>query len=265
MTEHRSTSTVTELVMDVMREAAAAVRLALDGLDDWSSLGSQGAHVGQYRCDVAADLACSSVLLDAGFGVMSEESGLEAGERDVVVVVDPVDGSTNASRGLPWFATSLCAIDDEGPLAALVVNQATGMTYEAVRGGGARRDGAPIRPSACSSVGDAVVGLSGRPARHLGWRQYRALGASALDLCAVADGTLDAFVDCTLVGLERGGGAHGPWDWLGGWLVCVEAGATVVDALGRDLLVYGHADRRTPIAAATGTLAEHLRESLLGP
>ncbi len=32
-----------------------------------------------------------------------------------MVVIDPVDGSTNASQGIPWFATSLCAVDAEGP------------------------------------------------------------------------------------------------------------------------------------------------------
>ena len=47
---------------------------------------------------------------------------------DVVVVLDPVDGSTNASKGIPWFATSLCALDAGGPLASVVVNPDVGET-----------------------------------------------------------------------------------------------------------------------------------------
>jgi fructose-1,6-bisphosphatase/inositol monophosphatase family enzyme len=85
----------------------------------------------------------------------------------------------------------------------------------------------------------------------LGWRQFRTLGAAALDLCAVAEGTLDAFVDCSP-------SAHGPWDYLGGALVCAEAGAPVVDALGRDLTVVVPDARRTPVAAATQPLLDAL-------
>lgn len=237
-------------VLGVLDEVALAIRSVLDGLDDWGLAGT--AKASQYFSDLAADEAALTVLDAAGFGVLSEESGLTDAGRPVLVVLDPVDGSTNASRGIPWFATSLCALDDEGPLAALVVNLATGTRFSAVRGGGAFMDGVPITPRETTDPGLAVVGLSGYPARHLGWRQYRALGASALDLCAVAAGVLDAFVDCTR------SAAHGPWDYLGGSLVCAEAGAVVVDAAGRDLVVRDHEARRSPVAACTPELLEHL-------
>jgi len=194
------------------------------------------------------------VLDAAGLGIVSEESGSHHRERDVVVVVDPVDGSTNASRGLPWFATSLCALDESGPRVAVVVNQATGVRFEAVRGGGARCDGRAVQPTACADPAGALVALNGFPARHLGWKQYRALGAAALDLCAVASGALDAYVDCT----ER---SHGPWDYLGGMLVCQEAGAVVLDVYDEPLVVTGHRERRTPLAAATRGLAERLLQA----
>ncbi len=234
-------------LLAVLHGAADAVAVVLGGLDDW---GPAGTRPGQYRSDLVADDAAIEVLVRAGLGVLSEESGHRPATReDLVVVLDPVDGSTNASRGLPWYATSLCAVDDGGPRAAVVVDQASGVRFEAVRGGGARRDGRPVEPSGCEDLADAVVGLSGHPAEHLGWRQYRALGAAALDLCAVACGVLDAYVDCSA-------DAHGPWDYLGGLLVCREAGAEIVDAFGRDLVVVDHAARRTPVAAATpGLLA----------
>jgi fructose-1,6-bisphosphatase/inositol monophosphatase family enzyme len=241
-------------LLPVLRDAATAVRAALDDLDDW---GLAGTRPGQYRSDLVADEAAVAVLQRAGLGVLSEESGSTDAHREVVVVLDPVDGSTNASRQIPWFATSLCALDADGPLAALVVNQATGTRFEAVRGMGATQDGRSIHPSSCSSADQAIVGLSGYPNQPLGWRQFRALGAAALDLCAVASGTLDGYVDCLV-------DAHGPWDYLGGMLVCLEAGASVTDAQGRDLVARAHDDRRTPVAAATPELLAELLERRRG-
>ncbi|HEY2430381.1 MAG TPA: inositol monophosphatase [Acidimicrobiales bacterium] len=235
-------------LLAVLHEAATAVSVALGELEDW---GLAGTRAWQYRHDLVADHAALEVLTGAGLGVVSEESGDHGADAAVVVVLDPVDGSTNASRGLPWWNTSLCAVDDRGPRAAVVVNQPSGGRFEAVRGGGARLDGAAISPSPCTTVGDAVVGLNGYPARSFGWKQYRALGATALDLCAVAAGVLDGYVDCT-----RRGSA--PWDYLGGLLICTEAGAVVADAEGEDLVTRHHQDRRTPVAAGTPELLAEL-------
>jgi fructose-1,6-bisphosphatase/inositol monophosphatase family enzyme len=237
-----------EALLEVLRETAAAVRTALDALDDW---GLAGTRPGQYRSDLAADDAAIAVLDKAGLGVLSEETGLHNADRDVVVVLDPVDGSTNASRRLPWYATSLCAVDGEGARAAFVINQATDESFEAVRGGGARSSGAPLSASSTDALGSAVVGLSGWPPRHGGWKQMRALGAAALDMCAVGAGRLDAYIDFSW-------NAHGPWDYLGGMLVCQEAGASVVDAFGRELVCLEHECRRTPVAAATPALLAEL-------
>jgi len=236
----------TAALLELLKEAADAVAESLKGLTDW---GLAGTRPGQYRSDLVADEVAVRVLTDAGLGVLSEESGFSEGasERSLLAVLDPIDGSTNASRRIPWFATSICVLDEEGPLAATVVNQASGALYEATRGGGARRDGEPIRPSSKETLGRSLIGLSGYPPQYLGWRQYRALGAAALDLCAVADGTLDGYIDCMY-------GAHAGWDYLGGLLVCVEAGAFIADAAGRELVVRDPSDRRTPVAAGTAAL-----------
>ena len=135
-------------LLEVLHDTASAVAAALGALEDW---GLAGTRDGQYRSDLAADAAALSVLEKAGLGVMSEESGSPTGPGEVVVVIDPVDGSTNAARGIPWFATSLCAVDADGPWVAVVVDQASGVRFEAVRGGGARQDGLPIRPRGCRS------------------------------------------------------------------------------------------------------------------
>jgi len=244
-----------DTLVSVLHDAAGAVRAVLDTLDDW---GPAGTRPGQYLSDLAADTAAIEVLDRAGLGALSEESGLHHPDRPLLAVLDPVDGSTNASRRIPWFATSICVLDAEGARAAVVVNQASGVRYEAVRGGGARCHGRPLSPSSCTALPEAVVAVNGLPARHLGWRQFRALGAAALDLCAVADGLVDAYVDCT-------NDSHGPWDYLGGMLVCREAGALVVDLDGRPLEARRHADRRTPVAAATPGLLAALAEARIRP
>jgi len=239
-----------EQLLEVLQEAASAVRTALDRLDDW---GPTGTRPGQYRCDLAADAAALGVLHRAGLAVLSEESGRTGGEGQLLVVVDPVDGSTNAALGLPWYATSLCALDPEGPRVSLVVNQASGVAYEARRGGGARRDGRAISPSGCRRLTDAVIGVSGFPRRDPGWAQFRALGSAALDHCAVAEGSLDGYL---LVG---GSWLHG-WDYLGGRLVCTEAGCSVGELHGADPVVRD-ATRRSPVAAAGPELLANLLEA----
>jgi myo-inositol-1(or 4)-monophosphatase len=238
-------------LLEVLDRAALAIKQALGELGSW---GLAGTKPGQYLSDLAADDAALEVFADAGLGVLSEESGRHRPDAEVTVVLDPLDGSTNASRGIPWFATSLCAVDAGGPRAALVVNLATGQRFDAVRGGGARCDGQPIAPSGTTELGESVVLLSGFPRGYMGWSQYRALGACALDLCAVAAGAVDAYVDCSV-------DAHGSWDYLAGMLVCQEAGATVVDASDRDLVVLDHAARRTPLAASTPDLRDQLLEA----
>lgn len=233
---------------DILHGAADEVARALDPLDDW---GLAGTRPGQYKSDLVADEAATGVLLAAGLGVLSEESGLHAADREIVVVVDPLDGSTNASRRLGWYATSLCAVDAEGPRVSLVVDLPRERRFHAVRGNGASLDGHPVRPTGCTRLDDAVVGLSGYPSTPLGWKQYRAMGATALDLCEVACGGLDAFVDCSP-------SAQGPWDYMGALLVCQEAGAVVSDAFDRELVVLEHEVRRTPLAAATPDLLADL-------
>ena len=79
----------------------------------------RGCGDGQYAVDLDADRACLDRLLSAGFSVLSEESGRQGPSDRPVVVVDPLDGSTNASRGVPWFGTALCLVDDDGPAVAL--------------------------------------------------------------------------------------------------------------------------------------------------
>lgn len=230
--------------LGLLHEVADAVAAAMHSVTDW---GPSGDREGQYVLDVTADEAALAVLQRAGVGVLSEESGFDRGNTGEIVVIDPIDGSTNASRGIPWFATSLCVVDGDGPAAAVVVNQSTGVRYSAVRGEGAWCGERRLAHSGCTELSEAIVVVSAVPPPDVGWAQFRAWGACALDLCAVADGVVDAYVD---FGDEQ----HGVWDYLGGWLICREVGIEVVDAFDRPMAHMEHSARRTPVAAATPTL-----------
>jgi len=232
-------------VLAVFDEAASSVADVLTGTTDW---GASGTRDGQYAVDLAADRACLDVLYRAGFGVLSEESGVTGPPGAPVVVVDPLDGSTNASRGIPWFATALCLVDPAGPAVAMVVNHATRDRFVAVRGGGAERNGTPISPSGQTDLRHAILGVSGLPPAHFGWAQFRAMGASAPDICLVACGVTDAWCDMHA--------HHGVWDYLASTLIVTEAGGVVGEVDGRDLCVLDHTARRGPVVAATPELLE---------
>ena len=234
--------------MGLLHDVVDAVAAAMRTVTDW---GPSGARIGQYALDVTADDAALAVLRKAGVGVLSEESGFDPGATGEVVVIDPIDGSTNASRGLPWFATSLCFVDDDGPAVALVVNQATGVRFSAERGAGAWCGERRLQPCTCESLSDAIVAITATPPPDVGWAQFRALGACALDLCAVADGLFDGYVDF-------GDESHGVWDYLGGLLICREAGIEVVDAFDRPLVHFDVGARRTPVAGASPQLTASL-------
>ncbi len=207
---------------------------------------------GQYAIDVVADRAALEVLGRVPVTIVSEESGITGTPNaPVTVVIDPIDGSSNAARDIPYWATSLCALDRDGPLAALVVNHATGSAFRALRGSGATRDGHPLVPSTATRVEDAVVGISNFPGRMLAWKQFRALGSCALALCDVAYGALDGYFDA--------GSVHAPWDYLGGLLVCTEAGVKVIDSEDRPLAIADPSARRRLVAAGTSQLLQALR------
>ena len=190
-------------------------------------------------------------LRDGGLRVLSEETGLEAGDGPVAVL-DPVDGSTNASRGIRYFATSICVVEGTVPVAAVVHDHGSGERFEAAHdaegptatglgwlAGRSDRFAPPWSPSTGRRPAGAAGPRSGRWARP------------PLELCAVADGRLDAYIDFSASGL-------GSWDYLGGMLVCREAGVEVVDGLGRQLVTTDHAARRAPVAATPRLLDDML-------
>ena len=164
--------------------------------------------------DLAAEKAIVETLQQHGisFTLISEESGVkEFGKtpQKFYVTVDPIDGTTNLVRGLPFYASSI-AISPTPALstvfAALVTDLAHDITYTAVEGKGAYRDGEKITSSTRDSLEDAMVGLdlNSYKVKEISpqltdliqkTKHIRHFGANALELCYVADGTTDAFID----------------------------------------------------------------------
>jgi len=249
-------------LLEVLGRAADAAEEALSAGGDWSP---SGLAPGQHRADLAADAAAVAVLADAGLSVLSEESGFTGdpdrlGDPDAIVaVLDPVDGSTNASRGLPWFATSIAAghsallrAGDPGGLrAALVHDLPNRRRYTAIAGMGAWLDGEPLPQRQDVDLAEALIAVNALPPADPGWAQFRTYGATALELCGVAAGSFDGYIDFGRRGL-------GVWDYLGAMLVCMACGVHMADLAGRDLVCLDHSSRRNPVAAPAGLLGELL-------
>jgi myo-inositol-1(or 4)-monophosphatase len=155
----------------------------------------------------AIDAAAERVILNRFAGVeditiVSEEVGVK-GDGPTFVVIDPIDGSLNAKRGIPFFALSIAVAS--GPTMgdvhfAFVHDFGTGEEWTAARGDGARLNGEPLpgerpkdeieilsfeatRTASVAEKAAAVVGLAYR---------LRIMGSLALSLCHLADGRVDA-------------------------------------------------------------------------
>lgn len=234
---------MTDTLLDSLRACAMEIG---DAIKSHRGRGLSGQRATQYHLDVVADKVALRVLAGAGFRVVSEESGV-TGSGDLTVIVDPIDGSTNCDRGIPFFSTSLAVMRNEELVAALVMNQATGAIFEAEKGSGARRDGEAISPSGQTEIAHAIVGSSGYPSHNLGWSQNRSLGAASLEICLVADGSLDVYGVAQQSGLNN-------WDYLGGLLIAREAGAFDADYHGEELETSSDVLRHPVFAATTELL-----------
>jgi myo-inositol-1(or 4)-monophosphatase len=196
--------------------------------------------------DLAAESAIVSTLRnqEITFTLISEESGIvEYGERphQCYVTADPIDGTTNLIRGAPFYATSI-AVSREPTLTkvhtALVTDLFHGTTYTAREGFGAYKDERRIRPSTSTSMEEAVIGIdlnsyriqniAPRLTKLIGKTKHvRHFGANALELCYVADGTTDAFIDIR--------GKLRTTDMAAAWLIIREAGAIITTPQGKPL------------------------------
>ncbi len=181
-------------------------------------------------------------------GVVGEEGDDVAGASGVTWVVDPIDGTVNFFYGIPEYCVSVAAQVEGRSLAGAVVNAASGAGYSAALGGGATRDGKAIRVREVPPLEQRLLltgfGYEARHRRLQGAavaqilprvRDIRRRGSAALELCAVAEGTADGYIE---EGLNL-------WDHAAGGLIVQEAGGRVglePGAGGRDCLVAAPAE-----------------------
>lgn len=195
--------------------------------------------------------------------VLGEEFGDSGGDAATGWVVDPIDGTQNFLRGIPQFVVSIAYRAKGESRVGVIHDPNAGETFWATIGGGAFRDGAPIRVSGAARLEDAVIGVghSPRDAPEAYNRtitvlieagaQTRNYCCAAIQLAYVSDGRLDATWDPYLL----------DWDVAAGMLLVREAGGETVPFVpGRrgpqaDTLVAGTAGllaefrRRTPMVS----------------
>jgi myo-inositol-1(or 4)-monophosphatase len=198
------------------------------------------------KTDLAAEKAVVETLKgrSVSFTLISEESGVQPYGKyseECYVTVDPIDGTTNLMRGIPFYATSI-AVSDKPFLktvhSALVADLFHGATYTAQKHKGSCCNGRKIFPSEKTALEEAVIGMDlnsykiDRIAPTLTslikeTKHIRHFGANALELCYVADGTTDAFVDIR--------GKLRTTDVAAASLILKEAGALLTTLDGRPL------------------------------
>ena len=205
--------------------------------------------------------------LDVGITLVSEEGDQVFGDGRYTMVADPVDGTTNLARGLSPAVTSISVSETDhqsGAVAGIVTNLFTGETFYAEKGAGATLDGDTINVASNIKYRHGMIGMdiSKNPSmdklgRLIGEsRHVRQQGCSAMSLCSVAAGTLDAHID--LRGIVRA------TDISAGLLMIREAGGVYAvngELFGDMMLTQG--TRVELVAASNPRLLEEI-ESIMG-
>jgi myo-inositol-1(or 4)-monophosphatase len=212
-------------------EAGELIRLGrAEGITDVETKSTQTDMVTEYDRASEALIVGELRRHRPDDAIVGEEGTDRAGTSGITWLIDPIDGTTNFLYGLPGYAVSIAAQDEDGLLVGAVSVPTFGELFTARRGGGARCNGTRLRCSEQTRLDDALVatGFSYRAERRKRQagillevlprvRDVRRFGAASVDLCFVGAGRVDAYFE---VGLS-------PWDSAAGILVATEAGAIV--------------------------------------
>lgn len=223
-------------------------------------------HTKQNDSDVvtAADKACEKLIKDTihskfpGHGIIAEESGEEDASAEWRWVVDPLDGTTNFSQGLPMFSVSIALEHNGEAVVGVVYAPYLGELFHAMKDGGAFLNGKPVECSGKALISQAVI-ATGVPYDKLKnpdnniaeiskmipiVRGIRRMGSAAMDLCYVAASFYDAYWE---LNLNR-------WDVAAGSLIAREAGAGIISI---------RENRNYSLMAACPGLFEEMKRLLL--
>ncbi|WP_456468512.1 bifunctional fructose-1,6-bisphosphatase/inositol-1-monophosphatase [Archaeoglobus sp.] len=220
-----------EDALRLSREIAENVRKALASMPlskrrETVGMGEDGTPT-KAADKVAEDIAIE-ILKRHDVTIVTEESGV-VGEGDIFVALDPLDGTFNATRGIPIYSVSLCFSNSDKLKDAFfgyVCNLATGDEYYA-DSTGAYRSGEKIGVSKERSLYcNAIIYY---PDKKYPFRRMRIFGSAATELCFFADGSFDCFIDIRQNGMLR------IYDAAAGIFIAEKAGGRVTDDKGRDL------------------------------
>ena len=260
--------------------AAIAARIAERAAARILELRAQGVDVAASKSSAtdvvtAADQESERLIVAAiqdvrpDDGILGEEGTGIAGTSGITWVIDPIDGTVNYLYDLPAYSVSIAATvadetaygDGRRAIAGAVCNPRTDELFVAWEGGGATRNGEPIRITGQDDLSQSLVatGFGYTAERRTEQaemvarvipraRDIRRYGSAAYDLCMLAAGRLDAYYE---QGLQ-------PWDYAAGVLIASEAGATLI---GRDAATPP--GESFMVVGAAG-LVEELRSLALG-
>ena len=216
-----------------------------------------------------ADRASEEIILEAirrrfpHHDVISEERAPEIRGSRLKWFVDPLDGTVNFAHGFPVFCISIAVAEDDRLVAGIIYDPLRDECFSASRGGGAFRNGDPIRVSSASRLIQSMVATGfpydkatspenniaefNRVATQV--QAMRRAGSAAIDLAYVSCGRVDGFWELKLK----------PWDMAAGMLLVEEAHGRVSDRWGKTTDVY------TDSIVATNGLIHNALIDLISP
>jgi myo-inositol-1(or 4)-monophosphatase len=169
--------------------------------------------------------------------IVSEEAGTIQTDSRYRWIIDPIDGTTNFSRRLPFFAVSVGLLYDEEPLAGAIYDPLRDDMFTALTGQGAHLNGTSIAAGRAASLDDAIVAFDWGHAdavreatlHYVGQvgplcRTVRGLGSATLGLAYVAAGWIDAYLNLAMK----------PWDTAAGMVLVREAGGAITTPAGTE-------------------------------
>ena len=216
---------------------------------------SKGANDIATETDKRAEDSIVKILREnSSYAILTEETGNIDGSPEGLWVVDPLDGTTNFSRGIPLFGVSIALLKNGVLQLGVVLNPMTQECFHAEKGKGAFKNDRPLRVSGPQKTKVLILDGGHTKAEHEAYGKaaqiltesflLRRLGTVALELCYVASGGYDGYVQ------------YGDmlWDYAAGLCIVQEAGGKISDWKGNSLRM---ADRQY-VLATNGRIHEEI-------
>jgi len=220
---------------------------------------------GEVNLVTSSDLAVQDFLTERlsrflpGSGFICEEEDFRDTSKDLIWIIDPIDGTANYARGISDCCISVALADKKGPLLGVVYSPARKEMYYALRGHGSFLNGESIhvsdrhfsnalfccamstyRKEFAKTCSDIIYDV------HMQCNDTRRWGSAALELCFLAAGTVELYFEMRLQ----------PWDYAAGELILTEAGGCISDFEGRSPSLY------SPSLVAAANSHENLQRLL---